>query len=369
MELETLYIFMDLEMLYIICGLTALVALIALGFSFINLSPPPQPPSLGVGSPSDSPYTPISSQQRSYHQPLHRQLPPLRPAIQYPDISSRYSTLQAPSSSQPSPYQPHRLPSAQCPPLAITPLLSRDASVPKFICYTPQQPTRPATRALPVPVVPVAIVARERPVTRAPQVPVVPVVIAPRERPVTRAQQVPVVPVVIDSHERPATRVLGVPVARVVIDPHEDPKSLRLKAIQEGDQMGKCFKERNEAKARNEQQRVKELNKRGEAHRVNMVLLDKEASAKIFQENNQNRRNEVDLHGLYVSEARSYFDIAVQGARDREESSLRVIVGKGNHSDNNIPKIKPAIQAHGESLGLSIEVDPRNDGCLIVSLK
>ncbi|KAG2368411.1 hypothetical protein BDR07DRAFT_1478176 [Suillus spraguei] len=28
--------------------------------------------------------------------------------------------------------------------------------------------------------------------------------------------------------------------------------------------------------------------------------------------------------------------------------------------------IKPAIQAHGESLGLSIAVDPRNDGCLMI---
>ncbi|KAG1777681.1 hypothetical protein EV702DRAFT_1100018 [Suillus placidus] len=135
-------------------------------------------------------------------------------------------------------------------------------------------------------------------------------------------------PVAIGSHERPATRAPEVPVAHVVIDPHEDPKSLRLKATQEGDRMGKCFKERNEAKARNEQQRAKELTHRGEAHRVNMMLLDKEASAKIFQENNQDRRNEVDLHGLYVSEARSYFDISVQGARDRKESSLRVIVGK-----------------------------------------
>ncbi|KAG2043493.1 hypothetical protein BDR03DRAFT_941558, partial [Suillus americanus] len=338
---------MDSNTLYIVCGLTV-VALVALGFTFILDSPPPQPPSLGVCSPSDSPYVPIISQQGSYHQPPpHRQLPPPRPAIQYPQTPSRYSTLQAPSSSQPSLHQPDRLPSAQYPPLATTPLLSRDASVPKPVCYTPQQPGRPATRA--------------------PQVPVVPVVIDPRERPIARAPQVPVVPVVIGSRERPAARAPGAPVARVVIDPHEDPKSLRLKATQEGDQMGKCFKERNEAKARNEQQRAKELNKRGEAHRVNMVLLDKEASAKIFQENNQNRRNEVDLHGLYVSEARSYFDIAVQKARNREESSLRVIVGKGNHSDNNTPKIKPAIQAHGESLGLSIEVDSRNDGCLIVS--
>ncbi|KAG1813739.1 hypothetical protein EV424DRAFT_1416248, partial [Suillus variegatus] len=132
--------------------------------------------------------------------------------------------------------------------------------------------------------------------------------------------------------------------------------------------MGKCFKERNEAKARNDQQRARELTQRGEAHRANMMLLDKEASAKIFQENNQNRRNEVELHGLYVSEAESYFDISVQEAQDREESSLRVIVGKGIHSDNNIPKIKPAILAHAKSLGLPIEVDPRNEGCLIVSL-
>lgn len=94
-------------------------------------------------------------------------------------------------------------------------------------------------------------------------------------------------PTAIDPYERPAARAPGVPVARVVIDPHEDPKSLRLKATQEGDRMGKCFKERNEARARNEHQRAKELTQRGEAHKVNMMLLDKEASAKIFQENNQ----------------------------------------------------------------------------------
>ncbi|KAG1816049.1 uncharacterized protein BJ212DRAFT_208218 [Suillus subaureus] len=274
---------MDSNTLYIVCGLTV-VALVALGFTFIDDSPPPQPPSLGICSPSDSPYVPIISQQGSYHQPLHRQLPPPRPAIRYPGAPSRYSTLQAPSSSQPSPYQPHRLPSAKYAPLATTPLLSRDASVPKPICYTPQQPSRPATRAPLVPVVPIAI---DRPAARAPQVPVVPVVIDPRERPVARAPHIPVAPVVIDSHERPTTRALEVPVARVVIDPHEDPRSLRLKAVREGDQMGKCFKERSEAKARNEQQRAKELNKRGEVHRENMMLLNKEASAKIFQENNQ----------------------------------------------------------------------------------
>ncbi|KAG2111275.1 uncharacterized protein F5147DRAFT_102149 [Suillus discolor] len=320
-----------METLYIIGGLVILVALIAL----IDVSPqlqlpPPPPPPLGVlCSPSDSPYVPTFSQQGSSHQPSQPQLPPPRPAIRYPQTPSKYSTLQAPGSSQLSPYQPP-LPSAQYLPSATTPLLSRPASVPKPVCYTPQQPRRPVAR-----------------VTRVPRV----------------------VPVVIDSHERSAAKAPEAPVAHVVIDPYEDPESLRLKATQEGDRMGKCFKERNEAKARNDQQRIKELTQKGEAHRANMMLLDKEASAKIFQENNQNRRNEVDLHGLYVAEAKTYFDTSVQAAWDRGESSLRVIVGRGNHSKSNIPKIKPAIQAHGESLGLSIEVDPRNEGCLIVSLK
>ncbi|KAG1802625.1 uncharacterized protein HD556DRAFT_1331134, partial [Suillus plorans] len=314
-----------METLYIVGGLVVLVALIAL----IDVSPqlqlPPPPPPSGVCSPSDSPYVPTFSQQGSSHQPSQPQLPSPRPANRYPQTPSKYYTLQASGSSQPSPYQPPP-PSAQYLPSATTPLLSRPASVPKPVCYTPQQPCRPVAR---VPLV---------------------------------------VPVVIDSHERSAAKAPEVPVARVVIDPHEDPKSLRLKAVQEGNRMGKYFKERNEAKARNDQQRIKELTQKGEAHRANMILLDKEASAKIFQENNQNRRNEVDLHGLYVAEAKTYFDTSVQAAWDRGESSLRVIVGKGNHSDNNIPKIKPAIQTHGESLGLSIEVDPRNEGCLIVSL-
>ncbi|KAG1900678.1 uncharacterized protein F5891DRAFT_303905 [Suillus fuscotomentosus] len=319
-----------METLYIVGGLVVLVALIALidVSPQLQLPPPPPPPPLGVCSPSDSPYVPTFSQQGSSHQPSQPQLPSPRPAIRYPQTPSKYSTFQASGSSQPSPYQPP-LPSAQYLPSATTPLLSRPASVPKPVFYTPQ-PRRFVARVARVPLV---------------------------------------VPVVINSHERSAAKAPEVPVAHVVIDPYEDPKSLRLKAVQEGNRMGKYFKERNEAKARNDQQRIKELTQKGEAHRANMMLLDKEASAKIFQENNQNRRNEVDLHGLYVAEAKTYFDTSVQEAWDRGESSLRVIVGKGNHSDNNVPKIKPAIQAHAESLGLSIEVDPRNEGCLIVSLK
>jgi hypothetical protein len=116
-----------------------------------------------------------------------------------------------------------------------------------------------------------------------PQIAAVPTAIDPYKRPAARVPQIAVVPTAIDPYGCPTARAPEVPVARVVIDPHEDPKSLRLKATQEGDRMGKCFKERNEARARNEHQRAKELTQRGEAHKENMTLLDKEASAKIFQ--------------------------------------------------------------------------------------
>ncbi|KAG2368412.1 hypothetical protein BDR07DRAFT_1372185 [Suillus spraguei] len=244
-----------METLYIVWGLMILVILIALGFGSIDIPPPPEPPSSGVYSPSDSPYAPALSQQGTYRHPLHGQFPAPHLAIQYPQIPSSYSIVQAPSSPQPSPYQPRRLPIAQCPPQATTPLLSRDALVPKPVCYTPQVPTvpvvtdpreRPIGSALRVSGSPVVI---EQPVARALQVPAAPIEVDPRERPVGSALRVPVVPIVI---ERPAARAQEIPVVRVVINPHEDLKSLRLKAKEEGDLMGKCFKERNEAKARND---------------------------------------------------------------------------------------------------------------------
>ncbi|KAG0692226.1 hypothetical protein DFH29DRAFT_817924, partial [Suillus ampliporus] len=143
---------------------------------------------------------------------------------------------------------------------------------------------------------------------------------------------------------------------------------LRLKARNEGDRMEECFKQSKEAFTRNERKLAKQLSLRGGAHKDNMMRLDKEASTKIFQENNQKcKPNTVDLHGLYVTEAKLHFNNAVQEVRDREGSSLRVIVGKGIHSDG-AAKIKPAVQEHGKSLGLHVEVDPLNDGCLIVSL-
>jgi len=71
--------------------------------------------------------------------------------------------------------------------------------------------------------------------------------------------------------------------AELVIDPDEDHQSLRLQARREGDLMSDFFQQATEAFNRNEKRIAHELSLEGQAHKANMVLLDKEASAKIFE--------------------------------------------------------------------------------------
>ncbi|KAG2368410.1 hypothetical protein BDR07DRAFT_69275 [Suillus spraguei] len=413
-----------METFYILCGpLVVLVIIIALGLKLIHVSrplPPPPPPSkLGVCSPSDSPYAPTFLQQGSYRQPLHAQPPPLQHlATPCPETSSRYSTVQAPSSSQPSPYQPHRLSSIQYPPLATPPLLSRDALVPEPVCYPPQ-PSRPPARAPQVPVVPIAIEPQATP----PVLPDVALVIEPgrsfvpqrlhhfsRPELATGTPEVVPTPIVIDLYkdtdsprskarnegdrmkdcfkqsceafdrnERGDAKQLSVNDQEYNNEANTDQNqadqenehytSLRAKAKKEGDAMAECFRQSHEAYSRREGALAKELSEKGKKHKCTMEALNAEASAWIFRENNSDRKpGELDLHGLYVKEAISYSDKAIKEAQQRGDSQIRFITGKGLHSNDRVGKIKPALEDLVKQLNLSVEVDPQNAGVLIVQL-
>lgn len=165
-----------------------------------------------------------------------------------------------------------------------------------------------------------------------------------------------------------ATRALEVVVTPIVIDLHEDPASLRLEAKREESRMAECFKQSYEAFDRGDRELAEKLSLRGKTHKANKERLNVAASTKIFQEYNKGLigSDTIDLHRLYVSEAKMYFYDAVQEVRDRGELLLHVIVGKGNRSKNKVARIKPAIQKYGRSLGLGVEVDPNNDGRLDV---
>jgi len=146
--------------------------------------------------------------------------------------------------------------------------------------------------------------------------------------------------------------------------------TLRARAKEEGDQMARCFQESHEAYDRRNGALAKQLSEKGKAHKRNMERLNGEASEWIFKENNlDSTLGAVDLHGLYVKEAISFTDRAIQQARRAGDSQIRLIVGKGLHSPQQVAKIKPAMEELIQKHHLLAEVDPNNSGVLIVHLE
>ncbi|OBZ67141.1 hypothetical protein A0H81_12985 [Grifola frondosa] len=150
---------------------------------------------------------------------------------------------------------------------------------------------------------------------------------------------------------------------------NEHYKGLRARANEEGDQMAQCFEQAHQAYAAGDGARAKELSNEGKAHQREMERLNAQASEWIFVENNKDSQSgEIDLHGLYVKEAITFTEKAIQEARGRGESKVHLIVGKGLHSANGVAKLKPAIEELMQKQGLVAELDQSNGGVLIVNL-
>ncbi|CAK5281480.1 unnamed protein product [Mycena citricolor] len=157
---------------------------------------------------------------------------------------------------------------------------------------------------------------------------------------------------------------------------------LRARANTEGDAMARCFSQSQEAYARGDGAQAKELSTQGKEHQRQMNQLNKEASDWIFvgkcilsiiaklllTSDADSKPGEIDLHGLFVKEAVEHSDRAIQEAKQRGESSIHLIVGKGLHSPGGVAKIKPAIEELMVKHQLSAELDPHNAGVLIVNM-
>jgi len=78
--------------------------------------------------------------------------------------------------------------------------------------------------------------------------------------------------------------------------------------------------------------------------------------------------DEVDLHGLHVSEAIARADRAVCAARAEGRQQLTFIVGRGLHSADGVARIKPALMEQLVTKhALRVTPGP-NQGCLQVEL-
>ncbi|KAG8764543.1 hypothetical protein FS842_008519 [Serendipita sp. 407] len=144
---------------------------------------------------------------------------------------------------------------------------------------------------------------------------------------------------------------------------------LRKRANQAGDAMGRCFEESKRAYENGDGARAKQLSEEGKQHKAEMEHLNKEASDWIYHANNTDSGpDEVDLHGLYVKEAISRTEQAIQAAQQRGDPSVRLIVGKGLHSQGHVAKLKPAIEELMIKYQLAAQLDPHNAGVLVVQL-
>ncbi|SJL10223.1 uncharacterized protein ARMOST_13607 [Armillaria ostoyae] len=133
--------------------------------------------------------------------------------------------------------------------------------------------------------------------------------------------------------------------------------------------MERCFNESREAYSRGNGAAAKELSKQGKNHKQKMEQLNKEASDWIYLENNRDcRPGEIDLHRLRVKEAIAHTDTALEEAKRRGDSEIRLIVGKGKHSEGREARLRPAIKRLMHKYQLVAEFDPSNSGVLVVEL-
>ncbi|GJE90106.1 hypothetical protein PsYK624_062290 [Phanerochaete sordida] len=143
---------------------------------------------------------------------------------------------------------------------------------------------------------------------------------------------------------------------------------LRERASAAHDARAKAMQASREAHQGGNSALGKALLDKARGHKTEMQRLNKEAAEWIFAMNNANLKpGEMDVHGLFVQEAIVYAKRAVEEAKARGDSELRIIVGKGLHSEGGTAKIKPAIQALMQKQQLAAKPDPQNSGVIIVN--
>ncbi|KAH8119376.1 Smr-domain-containing protein [Phellopilus nigrolimitatus] len=131
--------------------------------------------------------------------------------------------------------------------------------------------------------------------------------------------------------------------------------------------MGRLFGESRAAYEGGDRAGAKSLSDRAKKLRLEKDRLNLEAADWIFEQNNKGRPpGEVDLHGLHAEEAVERTEKAILDTRQGGLSELRLIVGKGIHSQNHEAVLKPRIEELMQKHKIVAELDPDNSGVLVV---
>lgn len=116
---------------------------------------------------------------------------------------------------------------------------------------------------------------------------------------------------------------------------------------------------------------AKDLSEQGKQHAAKADELNQQASEFIFRENNAMGKvagDTIDLHGQFVEEAEEILEQRIRYARSTNQGHLHVIVGKGNHSEGHVQKLKPRVEQVCRELGLEYHTE-QNEGRIYVDLK
>jgi DNA-nicking Smr family endonuclease len=145
---------------------------------------------------------------------------------------------------------------------------------------------------------------------------------------------------------------------------------LRANAHREIQKRQELSRKSQEAYQQGDGARAHQLSEESKKHAQAADEWNKEASEYIFTQNNSDGRapsNTIDLHGQYVPEAEDILRNTIARARSQNQTHLHVIVGKGNHSENHIQKIKPAVEKMCDEMGLAHRVE-HNEGRIYIDL-
>ena len=114
--------------------------------------------------------------------------------------------------------------------------------------------------------------------------------------------------------------------------------------------------------------RAKQLSEASRREREAFAALNRRAAEFVFVENNRDSlANEIDLHGLYVSEAEYVIKKRLIFGAEHGEQEVRIIVGKGKHSQNGVAKLKPAAEELCKEAQFQWQLDPKNEGVIVVN--
>ncbi|TFY66840.1 hypothetical protein EVG20_g4247 [Dentipellis fragilis] len=114
---------------------------------------------------------------------------------------------------------------------------------------------------------------------------------------------------------------------------------------------------------------AKRFSEEGKVHQAAAEDFNKKASAAYFAVNNKGRRaNVIDLHKLRVAEAIQFAERSIAKAREKGYNHMRIIVGKGLHSENGTARLKPELQEWLKKQNLDVEVNSKNTGVLRIKL-